>query len=404
MAYLPLANILHHRLRSTLSALGIGIGVCMLVTLSGLSRGSLNEVADRWESVDAELIVYPAGLGENVTTLSGIGLPDKHAEQILAKRGDLVERVTPVFLWQIKLAGQNHTAVGVDPEHWHTLAGGCGLEAGRLFDSENKFAKWLEAKLLIGDEGDETIFDPTEADLSDPRHNGLELVIDTRLAKAGNLRLNQTVFAANHHWRIVGIVPDGAMARIFMPRRTAQFLFGFGNISKSTLMFVKLHAGVDAAAAAKKLRGTRQDVIQLRQYRDMLQEKFGIMYRYVDAVNAIALIIAFLFIMTTLYTIVLQQTREIAILKSFGASKGLILRQVLAESAILTAAGTVMGVAMSFVAAWLVEVFCPLLTVTITWHWVLIAVAAATVGAFLSGLYPAWRATRVDMVAALTLE
>lgn len=63
MAWLPLANILHHKLRSVLSALGIGIGICMLVTLSGLSRGTLSEVADRWDAVDAQLIVYPLGWG-----------------------------------------------------------------------------------------------------------------------------------------------------------------------------------------------------------------------------------------------------------------------------------------------------------------------------------------------------
>ena len=47
MTYLPLANILHHKLRSVMSALGIGIGICMLVTLSGLARGSLFEITLR---------------------------------------------------------------------------------------------------------------------------------------------------------------------------------------------------------------------------------------------------------------------------------------------------------------------------------------------------------------------
>jgi putative ABC transport system permease protein len=124
----------------------------------------------------------------------------------------------------------------------------------------------------------------------------------------------------------------------------------------------------------------------------------------VDAVNVIALLIAFLFIMITLYTMVLQRTREIAILKSSGASNAFILRQVLAESMILTGAGLVVGVALSFVAAWVIQALKPLLTVTITWEWLLIALAAALGGAVISGLYPAWRATRVDMVEALTLE
>ncbi len=403
MAYLPLANILHHKLRSTLSAVGIGIGICMLVTLSGLARGSLNEVADRWEAVDADLILFPGGLGENLITLSGIGLPDRVAEDAIKKHGDIVQRVTPVFLWNVKLAGQNHLAAGVDPEQWHTLTGGRKLQEGRLFDPENGFSKWIESKLLAAGHSDE-VMDITRADLSDPAHNGLELVIDSRLAAAGNLKVGDTVNTANHKWRIVGIVPDGGMARVFMPRRTAQFLFGSGDITKSTVMFVKLHKGADADAAARTLSNQRQEAIQLRQYRDMLQEKFSMMFRYVDAVNAVALIIAFLFIMITLYTIVLQQTREIAILKSFGASNSLILRQVMAESAILTAAGSVLGIAMSFAAAWIIQTFRPLLTVSITPQWLAIAVVAAAAGAALSAIYPAYRATRVDMVSALTLE
>jgi len=124
----------------------------------------------------------------------------------------------------------------------------------------------------------------------------------------------------------------------------------------------------------------------------------------VDAVNAFALVIAFLFIMTMLYMTVLQQTREIALLKSCGASNAFIVRQVLGEAALVTAAGVAAGVALRFLARWLIETLCPLLTVTITGRWIAIAAAAATGGAVLSGLLPAWRATRVDMARALTSE
>jgi len=49
MVPLPLANILQHKLRSLLTAAGIAAAVCMLITLSGLARGSLYEIADRWD-------------------------------------------------------------------------------------------------------------------------------------------------------------------------------------------------------------------------------------------------------------------------------------------------------------------------------------------------------------------
>ena len=407
MAYLPLANLLHHKLRSLLSALGIGIGVCMLITLSGLARGSLYEVAERWESVDADLIVFPRGWGENASDKSGSGLADGYARKIRQAHPDIVRRVVPVFTWPVRLAGQDHLAAGVDANQWHALSGGRRLLRGRLFDPDGRFAEWLERKLLApaGPQQGEEVLEITPAELGDEAHDGLELVIDTRLARAGGYRLGRRVRFANHTWRIVGIAPAGVMARVFLPRRTAQFLFGSGDITKSTLMFVKLADGVDVGPAARAIgRTVRQDVVPLGRYRGMLVEKFGILFTYVDAVNVVALIIAFLFIMVTLYTLVLQRTREIAILKSQGASNAFIVRQVLAESVLLTGAGTAVGIALSFLAAWGVETARPLLTVAITGRWIAVAVAAAAVGAVLSGLYPAWRAVRVDVVEALTLE
>jgi ABC-type antimicrobial peptide transport system permease subunit len=189
-----------------------------------------------------------------------------------------------------------------------------------------------------------------------------------------------------------------------MPRRTAQYLFG-DSIQRCTLMFVKLKDGCDigpAAAAIKKSTG--QDVMMLTAYRGMLQAKFDIMFGYVDAVNSVALAIAFLFIMITLHTMVLQRNRDIAILKSSGASNWCIMRQVMGESALLTLSGTILGVAMAFGAGWLIQKLKPLYTVEITPQWVLIAFGAATAGAIVSSLYPAWQASRVDMAEVLAQD
>ena len=402
--YLPLANLLHYKLRSALSALGIGMGICMVVTLTGLARGSLFEIADRWESVDADLIVIPRGWGKNATDRTGSFLSDKYAAKILADHADLVAMAVPVCIWPMELAGQDQRATGVDPDQWRLLTGGKGLIEGRLYDPDGRFAEWLVDKVLgpaTGDEADEI----PASQLAHPDHNGLELVIDSRLAQAGGYEVGQKVHTAGQDWTIVGIVPAGVMTRVFMPRRTAQYLFGSGDITKSTMIFLKLRKGVDVTRACRKIdRAISPDVIQQTEYRGMLVEKFSIMFMYVDMVNLMALLIAFLFIMVTLYTMVLQRTREIAILKSCGAGNGFIIRQVLAESLILTALGTAVGIALSFPAAWAIETTKPLLTVEITWQWIALAVAAATVGAMVSGLYPAWRAIRVDVVEALTLE
>jgi len=125
---------------------------------------------------------------------------------------------------------------------------------------------------------------------------------------------------------------------------------------------------------------------------------------YVDAVNAVTLVVAFLFILVTLYTMVIQRTREIAILRSMGAARLYILREVLAESLILTFLGAAAGVGLSLAAAAIIQAALPLLTVTITWEWIATAAVVALVGGTAAAMYPGWCAIRVDVVEALNFE
>jgi putative ABC transport system permease protein len=408
MTYLPLANILHHKLRSLLSAFGIGIGICMLLTLTGLSRGSLYEISDRWESVNADLLVYPRVLGENITTMSGAAVSDKQGKIIQSSHSDIIEKVVGVFLWQVKLGGQNQTASCVSRDDLPMFLGEHKFTSGRAFNPKTNwkiFVKSLyETKTaeLSAEQKRNFAMEITEADLT--AGGWLEMVIDSRLARAGKYSVDDTVSVAGYKWKIVGIVPAGTITRVFLPHKTGQYLFGLGDMGKSTLLFVKLKPGVNPAAGIKAIRSFTLDAVELSQYRQMLVSKWGIMFTYVDTVNVIALVIAFLFVMTTLYTMVLQRTREIAILKSCGASNGFILRQVLGESWLLTGFGTLLGIAMSFLAGWGIANFKPLLTVQISPQWIVISILAAAIGSFVSAIYPAWRATKIDMVEALTYE
>ena len=406
MAYLPLANILHHKLRSFLAAMGIGIGVCMLITLTGLARGTLFEIAERWESVNADLIVMPPGWGHQAATRSGSGLSDRYAKILTDLDPGAVEHVVPVFLWPMQLAGQDQMACGINPDDWAILSDGRELVEGRLFDPDNAAAAWLEQTLRTPTT-DGTMLELTDEDLGDPAHNCLEIVIDQRLADAGGYEVGQIVRSVNHDWRIVGIAPAGVMSRVFLPHRTAQFLFASGDISRSTFMFVKLTdgSGGDIGRVARYMgEKTGMDVIPLADYRGKLMTTFGRMFDYIHMVNLVALAIAFLFITIILYTMVIQQTRAIAILKANGASDWFLIRQVMAESLLLTVIGVAIGIALSLLAAWLIRTCKPLLTPQTEWRWVATAVGVAFVGAMLSSIYPAYRATRVDVAASLSLE
>ena len=404
MFRLPLANILHHKLSSVLSAMGVAIGICMLVTLTGLSRGTLQEIAQRWEAVDADVIVFPGVFTGDVANLSALSLPDRYVDTIAEKHPDEVDRVVPVNIWSMKLGGQSQMVVGIDPEDMPVVLGGREVRRGRLFDPEGSFARWIRQRVAAGPrEGrDVLVIDANE--LADPAHNGLEMVIDSRLAEAGRYEVGQAVSAAGHTWTIVGIVPAGGLARVYIPRRTAQWLFVDPALQRSTLMFVQLGENLNHRAVAENIsESIGQKVLPLASYRTMLTDRYRMIYTYVDIVNGIALVIAFLFTMVVLYTMVIQRTRDLAILKSAGASRTFLVAQVLTEGLILSLVGAAAGIALAPLAEWGLEEHT-LLSVSITGGTIWLAVGVAIGGALLSGLYPAWRATRVDMLSALAME
>jgi len=157
----------------------------------------------------------------------------------------------------------------------------------RMFDSEDKFTKWLMDQ-------------PEPRDLDDQigPYGGLEIVIDTAWLPR-KLGVGRTVVGRKDvdcHRR-GGLRRDG---RVFMPRRTAQYFFGERNMERSSVMLVKLKDGVttiDATAKIKRLAIADHklgfvEVVPLRQYRVMLEDVRGdVSLR--RSVNVIALIIAF---------------------------------------------------------------------------------------------------------------
>jgi putative ABC transport system permease protein len=124
----------------------------------------------------------------------------------------------------------------------------------------------------------------------------------------------------------------------------------------------------------------------------------------IRVVIGIAVIIGFLVIFQSMYTSVLERTREIGILKSMGASKLTVVTVVLRETALLAVAGVVVGVVLSFaVKAFLSQKF-PTLYLDMSMAWIVKGAAIAFVGSVCGALYPAWMAARKDPIDALAYE
>jgi putative ABC transport system permease protein len=119
---------------------------------------------------------------------------------------------------------------------------------------------------------------------------------------------------------------------------------------------------------------------------------------------AISVIIGFLVIFQSMYTAVMERTREIGILKSLGASKLYIVRVILRETLLLAIAGVIVGIVISLIAGAAIHHSDPTRPVQFTAGWMLRATAVAIIGALLGALYPAYKAAEKDPIDALAYE
>jgi putative ABC transport system permease protein len=119
---------------------------------------------------------------------------------------------------------------------------------------------------------------------------------------------------------------------------------------------------------------------------------------------ALAVAIGFLVIFLSMYTIIVERTREIGVLKSLGASKAYIVKALLSETTLIVGIGIGMGIGMSFLAREICQRAFPTLVLLITGEWILRAALIAIVGGLLGASYPAWLASRKDALEALAYD
>lgn len=425
VASLAVAHLLHRKLRTFLTVLAVGIGIAMLLVMLGLSHGMINEVAERVESVEAELIVLPEN--ENVIFTAGAAFSGKIAPVIRDFELDgrrVVKRAIGVMLDTLYLGGQQQRIFGVDPADMPAFLGRRSIVEGRLFDERRAFGDRLDS--LRGPNG---YYDPTLIPEEELRA-ACEMVIDTRLARVGRYHVGDEAAFLGRQFRIVGIVESGVAGRVFCPLQVLQLIKN-GGVPWVSLFFVQLQppppnyaasaepvrhrdlasppregaaASYEEAVADALSKRIKAKVEPKSNYRESLYESFSQIYIYINTASALALIVCFLIVLLSMYTMVLERTRDIGILKSLGAGRLYLIAESITESVIVCLAGTLLGIAIAFTAKFGLEAAKPLLTVSIQPSFILLGVLVGLVGGALSALYPGYRAARLDPVTALSFE
>ncbi|MGL5117085.1 MAG: ABC transporter permease [Beijerinckiaceae bacterium] len=391
-----------HKLRSLLTMLGIVIGVAAVIATVSIGGGAREEVVGRIRSLGANLIIVIPGNvtqgGVRLGTGQSATLTDDDARAI-EKEVRQVQVAAPQMRGgaQVVFGGTNWGTSVFGVENNFFEAREWDIETGRLFTAEENQRGGQVA--LLG------------------------LTVKNQLF-GDDAAIGQTIRVRNVPFEVIGVMArKGQSAQgqdqddaIFLPLSSArQRVLGSGRARSRTLgsILVKVREGEDMAETEgeirslirqrHRLREGEEDDFTIRNLTDILstvEASARVLSIGLASVAAVSLLVGGIGIMNIMLVSVTERTREIGVRMAVGARPRDVLRQFLIEATTLAVIGGLAGVALGGLGAQIVSHFAgwPLY---VDINAIVLAVVVSGLIGILSGFYPAWRASRLDPVAAL---
>lgn len=382
-ATLVLRNITRRRSRFAFTLLGITVGIASLVTLLSLGTGLEKEIRKQADVLGAHLVVTPKGwcAYEQISVLTGETLPEAipyaDVKKIASIKGI---QALPYLTQRTAIQNQPVPVVGILPREM------------------KEYKKWELGK-------------------GEYRLDEKGVVVGHGIARQFKLSVDDAVSIRRKDFRIRGILAEVGNRddlAIYLDLPVAQELYGTGD--KVSFLSVK----VDDISQIDKYILEIQETANVAVVSDkqLLKSVLGIVGAVGNALQliaAVAILAACFGIVNTMMTAIYERKREIGILQAIGAKRRTIFTLFLAESAFYGLAGGLLGVVAGFLFSYTaapyisqneftaflgseqtVRLFDPLITAQ--------ALAFSVAVSVLSGIYPAWKASRFSPVEAISYE
>jgi len=392
-----------NKVRSGLTILGIVIGISSVIAMVSIGAGASASISSSIASLGSNLVQVTPGQqrGPGFSASQGRGsastLKQSDADAVretIAQVKAVATSVTNRYQITAKGTNTNTTVNGVSPSYAEIR--NVSVEEGLFFsDSQNLSAAKVA---VIGPTTRDDLFGDGEEGVVGQviRISGLEFkVIGITVSKGGSGFQNQDDI-------------------IYIPVRTAQrYLAGSDSVSSINIQaesaedMAQIQADVTALLLARhRIDDPENADFTVLNQNDILSTASSItatLTYLLGAIGGISLIVGGIGIMNMMLTTVTERTKEIGLRKAIGAKKRDISRQFLAEAIALTLIGGVIGIALGWGVAYLVNLTGTVST-SVTPLSVALAFGVAALTGIIFGYYPARKAANMNPIDALRFE
>lgn len=400
------AGVITHKLRSSLTMLGIVIGITAVIALMSIGRGVEAEVISQIESLGSNLIFITPGWTTEEEAWAAAGSAQTLTQEdaaAIAEQVPYVSSVAPVLASNLQtvVGGENMMAqvFGVTPEHMQVN----NLEiAHGAFFTEYDYQRGARVAVL-GSDVKETLFGDADPIGQQMRMGGIVVrvigVLESKEAMEGSP--NGNIF-----------IPLTTFQQTVYQPRTAQ---GDHVVHYITLTVSDQEQGDYVIDEITELLRSRHqlaanadddfEIISMEEIIETVSEIMGVLTLFLGAIAAISLLVGGIGVMNIMLVSVMERRREIGILKALGATGRDIWTQFLMEAAFLTLAGGIIGIALGWGLSYLVSRFSMgQIPTMVTADIVILAVSVSVGIGLFFGFYPAWKASRLNPIEALRFE